>query len=184
MQRIIALNPETTTGKSKELFNTVQGKLGMVPNMMRTMGNSPAVLNGYLSFSGALGESSIGAKLGELLALTLANANSCDYCNAAHSFIGEKLVHIDAASIQLAKEGKSNDTKIQAALTFARILVEKKGRVNASDVDALKNAGYSEAAIAEIIAHIALNIFTNYFNNATEVVVDFPAVELIETAVV
>ncbi len=184
MQRIIALNPKTTTGKSKELFTAVNGKLGMVPNMMRTMGNSPAVLNGYLSFNGALGESSIGAKVGELLALTVANANSCEYCNAAHSFIGEKLVNIDANSIQLAKEGKSNDTKIQAALTFARTLVAKKGRVNASDVDTLKNAGYSEAAITEIIAHVALNIFTNYFNNATEVAVDFPTVELIETAVV
>lgn len=40
--------------------------------MMRTMGNSPAVLNGYLAFSGALGESSIGAKLGELIALAVA----------------------------------------------------------------------------------------------------------------
>lgn len=184
MQRIIALNPETTTGKSKELFNAVQGKLGMVPNMMRTMGNSPAVLNGYLSFSGALGESSIGAKLGELIALTVANANNCNYCNAAHSFIGEKLVNIDATSIQLAKEGKSSDVKIQAALTFARTLVAKKGRVDVSDIDSLKNAGYNEAAITEIIAHVALNIFTNYFNNATEVIVDFPSVELIETAVI
>ena len=43
MQRLIALDPETTTGKSKELFNAIQSKLGMVPNMMRTMGNSPAV---------------------------------------------------------------------------------------------------------------------------------------------
>ena len=184
MQRISALNPETTTGKSKDLFNAVQSKLGMVPNMMRTMGNSPAVLNGYLSFSGALGESSIGAKLGELLALTVANANSCDYCNAAHSFIGEKLVKIDTTSIQLAKEGKSADAKTQAALSFARTLVAKKGRVNTADLDTLKTAGYNEAAIAEIIAHVGLNIFTNYFNNATEVAVDFPAVDLIETAVV
>ncbi len=114
----------------------------------------------------------------------MANANSCDYCNAAHSFIGEKLVNIDTTSIQLAKEGKSNDAKIQAALTFARTLVAKKGRVNSSDLDVLKNEGYSEAAITEIIAHVALNIFTNYFNNATEVAVDFPTVELIESAVV
>ena len=184
MQRINALNPETTTGKSKDLFNAVQAELGMVPNLMRTLGNSPAALNGYLSFSGALAESSIGAKLGELIALTVANANSCDYCNAAHSFIGEKLVGIDSATIQAAKEGKSSDAKVQAALTFSRTLISKRGRVNTSEVDGLKQAGYNEGAIAEIIAHISLNIFTNYFNNATEVVIDFPQVELIETAVV
>jgi uncharacterized peroxidase-related enzyme len=184
MQKIVALNPETTTGKSKDMFNVIQGKLGMVPNMMRTMGNSPAVLNGYLSFSGALGESSIGAKLGELIALTVANANGCDYCNAAHSFIGEKLVGIDPRAIGLAKEGKSSDPKIQAALLFSRTLISKKGKANAEDVDALKSAGYNDAAIAEIIAHTGLNIFTNYFNNAVSVVIDFPQVELIETAVV
>ncbi len=184
MQKIVALNPETTTGKSKDMFNVIQGKLGMVPNMMRTMGNSPAVLNGYLSFSGALGESSVGAKLGELIALTVANANGCEYCNAAHSFIGEKLVGINPSVLQLAKEGKSEDAKIQAALIFSRTLLAKKGNVSTVDVDALKTVGYSEAAIAEIIAHTALNIFTNYFNNAVSVVIDFPQVELIETAVV
>lgn len=178
MQRINALNPETTSGKSKELFNAIQKKMGMVPNMMRTMGNSPAVLNGYLSFSGALGESLIGAKLGELIALTVANANRCEYCNAAHSFIGEKLVGIDVKTLNAAREGNSTDAKTQAALTFARQLVDSRGKVSNSDVEAVKNAGYSEAEVAEIIAHTALNIFTNYFNNATNVVVDFPKVEL------
>ena len=182
MQKIKALDPATTTGKSKELFNAVQNKLGMVPNMMRTMGNSPAVLNGYLSFSGALGASSIGAKLGELIALTVANANNCEYCNAAHTFIGEKLVGIDTASIELAKEGKSADSKIQAALTFAQTLVSKKGIITEADVEVVKNVGYSDEAVAEIIAHTALNIFTNYFNNATSVVVDFPKTHLASAA--
>lgn len=181
MQRINALNPETTTGKSKDFFNVIQGKLGMVPNMMRTMGNSPAVLNGYLSFSGALGESKIGGKLGELIALTVANANGCEYCNAAHSFIGEKLVGIDSNTIQLAKEGKSNDAKVQAALSFSRTLIAKKGNVSHEDINALKEAGFSEGEITEIIAHIGLNLFTNYFNNAINVAVDFPEAALIES---
>lgn len=184
MSRLIALNPETTTGKSKDLFTAIQGKLGMVPNMMRTMGNSPAVLNGYLSFNAALGEGTIGGKLGELIALTVANANSCDYCNAAHSFISEKLVHIDTNSISDARIGKSADAKIQAALDFSRTIVEKRGLVNDADVNALKNAGYDEAGIAEIIAHVGLNLFTNYFNNAAKVVVDFPSVELIKSAAI
>ena len=83
MQRLTALDPETTTGKSKDLFTVIQGKLGMVPNMMRTMGNSPAVLNGYLSFNAALSEGVLGAKLGELIAITVANANAAGtWCKA------------------------------------------------------------------------------------------------------
>lgn len=184
MQRLTTLNPETTTGKSKELFDAIQGKLGMVPNMMRTMGNSPAVLNGYLQLNTALGASKIGAKLGELLALTIANANGCEYCNAAHSFIGEKLVHIDGDEINDARQGHSSDPKTQAALTFARQLVENKGRVTSADIEAVKAAGYDEGNVAEIIAHVGLNLLTNYFNNAVRVEVDFPQVELVETAAI
>jgi len=178
MQRIPALDPATTNGKSKEYFNTIEKKLGMVPNMMRTMGNSPAVLNGYLAFSGALSESSIGGKLGELIALAVANSNGCDYCNAAHSFIGEKLVGLSKEAIELAKEGDANDPKTAAALRFAQALVDKKGIVSAEDITAVKAAGFDDGAVAEIIAHTALNIFTNYFNNAIEVTVDFPKTSL------
>ena len=171
MQRITALSPDTVTGKLKQLFNAVQTKLGMVPNMMRTMGNSTSVLNGYLAFSGALGESSIGAKLSGLIALTVANINSCNYCNAAHSFIGEKLIGIDKETIQLAKEGKSTDAKTQAALSFAQALVIKKGNVSDVDINTLKNAGFNDTAIIEIIAHTALNIYTNYLNIASKTLV-------------
>jgi uncharacterized peroxidase-related enzyme len=184
MQRITALNPETTTGKSKDLFNAIQSKLGLVPNMMRTFGNSPAALNGYLSFNAALNEGVLGGKLGELIALTVANVNQCEYCNAAHSFIGEKLVHIDPNTLADARHGKSTDAKIQAALTFSKIIVQKRGLINDDDVNALKDAGYNEAEITEIIAHVGLNILTNYFNNVANVTVDFPKVELIETAVI
>jgi len=182
MPNLPALDPEKAEGKTRELFKAVQTKLGMVPNMMRTMGHSPAVLEGYLSFSGALGHSSIGARLAQQIALTVANANGCAYCNAAHSFISEKMVGIDPASIQQAREGNANDAKGQAALSFARTLVEKRGRVSPKDVLTLKEAGFTEAAITEIIAHTALNIFTNYFNNSAQTAVDFPEVELLETA--
>lgn len=180
MPRLKALDPETTTGKSNELFTAIQSKLGMVPNMMRTMGNSPAVLGGYLSLSGALAESSLGGRLGELIAITVANANSCDYCNAAHSFIGEKLVNIDAQSIADAREGKSADMKTQAALDFSRSLISKSGQVSDVDIAAIKDAGFDDAGIAEVIAHVGLNVLTNYFNNAAQVTVDFPEVELVE----
>ncbi len=182
MQKIKALNPKTTTGKSKDLFDGIEAKLGMVPNMMRTMGNSPAVLGAYLNFSDQLGKSSLGTRLGELIAVSVANANGCEYCNAAHSFIGEKLVGIEKNTLELAKEGKSADPKTEAALRFARKLLIQKGRVSNEDIIEVKNAGYSDAAITEIIAHTALNIFTNYFNNAIGVEVDFPESSLVETA--
>lgn len=176
MTRLRALNPEEVTGKTKELFNAVQAKLGVVPNMMRTMGNSPAVLEGYLNLSSALSHGKLGTKTGELIALAVSESNSCDYCLAAHTFIGEKLVKADPAVLQAARTGNSADAKIEAVLQFAKTLISKNGLVNDEDVNKAKNAGVTDAEIAEIIGHVALNILTNYFNNTANTEIDFPAV--------
>lgn len=178
MARLQALNPELTSGRTRDLFDAVQRKLGMVPNMVRTMGNSYAVLSGYLSFSGALEGSAIGAKLGEQIALVVAEANQCEYCLSAHTLIGEDLLGIDESTIIASRTGKTNNAKVNAALVFAKTLVNKKGLVNDDDLTAVSSAGYTGAEIAEIIAHTALNIFTNYFNNAASTVIDFPHVSL------
>lgn len=178
MERLQALNPETATGKAKELFDGIQGKLGMVPNMMRTMGNSPAVLEGYLNLSGALGSGSLGAKTGEILASTIANVNDCGYCASAHDYIGQNLVKIPAEELEAARTGVSHDFKTQAAITFARALVSKQGRVDDQDVAAVKTAGYTDGEVGEIVAHVALNIFTNYFNNTANTTIDFPVLEV------
>ena len=176
MTRLKALSPEEASGKTKDLFNAIQGKLGMVPNMMRTMGTSPAVLEGYLNLSGALGHGSLGAKTGELIALAVAETNACDYCLSAHSFIGEKLVGIDTNSLTLARDGKNGNAKVEAALTFAIALVNSRGSVSDSDIKAVKAAGYTDGEVGEIVAHVALNVFTNYLNKTANTAIDFPAV--------
>ena len=177
MTRLQALDPNEATGRSKELFEGIQGKLGMVPNMMRTMGNSSAVLEGYLNLSDTLGKGSLGGRLGELIALTVAEANACNYCLSAHSFIGEKLVGIDTTTLEAAREGINGDVKTAATLQFAKTLVNKNGKVSDMDVETVKAAGYTDGAVGEIVAHVALNIFTNYFNNTANTVIDFPVVE-------
>ncbi|MBZ4041715.1 carboxymuconolactone decarboxylase family protein [Flavobacterium hibisci] len=176
MTRLTALNPEEVTGKTKDLFNAVQAKLGVVPNMMRTMGNSPAVLEGYLNLSGALSHGKLSAKTGELIALAVSESNSCDYCLAAHTFIGEKLIKADPEVLKAARSGNSTDPKTEAILQLAKTLISKNGLVNDEDVNKAKNAGVADAEIAETIAHVALNVLTNYFNNVANTEIDFPAI--------
>lgn len=176
MTRLQALNPDTATGKTKELFNAVQGKLGLVPNMMRTMGNSDAVLEGYLNLSGALSKGKLSNRTGELIALAVSESNACDYCLAAHTFIGDKLLKTEVAVLEAARLGQSTDSKTQAILQLAKTLIAKNGRVNDLDVDNAKQAGVTDTEIAETIAHVALNVLTNYFNNTANTEVDFPVV--------
>lgn len=179
MTRLQALDPETATGKTKELFNAVQGKLGSVPNMMRTMGNSDAVLEGYLNLSGALSKGKLNARTGELIALAVSESNSCNYCLAAHTFIGEKLLKTDLSVLEAARAGESSDVKTQAILQLAKALVSKNGLVTDADVNAVKTAGVTDGEIAETVAHVALNVLTNYFNNTANTTVDFPAVSVL-----
>lgn len=184
MTRLNALNPDKASGKAKELFSAINNKLGMVPNMMRTMGNSPALLGGYLNLSGSLGEGTLGAKLGTLIALTVAEANQCQYCASAHAFIGKNLNGLDDKKIEAARTLDTIDPKTDAALTFAHKLVAKRGHVTDSDVNAVLAAGFTQGEVGEIVGHVALNTLTNYFNNTANTVVDFPKVELLETAAV
>lgn len=175
MQKITAIKHEEATGKAKELLDGVNAKLGSVPNLMATMAASPAVLEGYLNLSGALGHS-LNAKLREQIALTVAEINGCQYCASAHSAIG-KMVGLDAHSVEDARRASSHDAKTNAALKFAKALVISRGKVSETDFEAVKNAGYNEKEISEIVANVALNIFTNYFNETAKTVVDFPAIE-------
>ena len=174
MTRLNAVSPDQATGKTKELFNAIEGKLGMVPNMMRTMGNSPALLEGYLNLSGALGGGTLGAKTNELIAIAIAENNSCDYCLTAHNYIGGKLLKIDGAALSAAKEANSTDAKTQAILQFAKALTEKRGVVSDEEINAVKEAGLSEGQIAEIVGHVGLNLLTNYFNHVANTTIDFP----------
>ena len=177
MSRIHSINPESATGKAKELLGAVKAKLGLVPNMTRAMANAPAVLDGYLSFSGALGQgTSLTAKQREQIALAVGQANECDYCLAAHSTIG-KMVGLSAEQILDSRRGTAVDPKSEAVISLARKLVAERGRVSNADLAEARAAGLDDAAIAEIVANTALNIFTNYFNHVTETEIDFPKAE-------
>ncbi|SEF51631.1 uncharacterized peroxidase-related enzyme [Bryocella elongata] len=175
MSRLSVIDPATSTGKAHDLLSAVKAKLGIVPNLTRVMANSPAVLEGYLGFSGALAHGQLDARLREQLALAVSQENGCDYCLSAHSAIG-KMVGLKPEEIIASREGKGTDHKTTAALTFAHKVVATRGKVTAADVDAVRAAGFSDGEIAEILAHVALNVFTNYFNNATEPEIDFPKV--------
>jgi len=176
MSRINQINPESATGKAKELLDAVKNKLGLVPNMTRAMANSPAVLEGYLSFSGALSKGGLSPKLREQISLAVGEANGCDYCLAAHSTIG-KMVGLTAEQIMDSRRGTAVDPKSEALLKFARRVVDKRGLVGDLDVAEARAASLNDAALAEIVANVALNIFTNYFNHVAETDIDFPKVE-------
>jgi uncharacterized peroxidase-related enzyme len=176
MTRITQVDPTTATGKTTELLDAVQAGLELIPNMTRAMAISPTVLEGYLGLNGALVHGVLPARVREQIALMVAQADRCDYCLAAHTAIGARL-GLAEGDLLASRRGTAADPKAVAALAFARALVTQQGAVTEEDVRAVRAAGYSDEEIAEIIAHVALNIFTNYFNVALDTDLDLPRVE-------
>src|SRR5215470_5968397 len=122
MQTIKSLDPASATGKTKQIFDGLQKALGTVPNLMRTLANSPAALNAYMSFNAALGEAKLPATLREQIAIAVANVNSCDYCLSAHNALGS-LAGLGAADLAAAQNAEARDPKAAAALRFATAVV-------------------------------------------------------------
>lgn len=173
MSRVTPIPSEKASPKVKELYAAIQKKMGRVPNIFLNMGNSPAVLEGYLSFSDAVNHTSLNPKLREQIALTVGQANQCNYCLSAHTAIA-KGSGLEEQEIIQARQGHSQDSKTQAILKFTKQVVDQKGHLNNHDVAALKASGVTDTELVEMMMVISINMFTNYFNHITDPKIDFP----------
>jgi uncharacterized peroxidase-related enzyme len=161
---------------SRPLLEGVKKTLGSAPNLFRLTANSPAALEGYLGLNGALAKGSLTPQTRERIALAVAQINGCDYCLSAHAYLGKNLAKLDETEIAANRAGGSSDPKADAAVRFAAKLVRGRGQVSDADVSAVRMAGYDDAEIVEIVAHVALNTLTNYLNEAFDTPIDFPVV--------
>ena len=176
MPRIAPYPHESAEGTRKELMDAVKNQFGAVINMFGTVAHSPAALKSMLGSFGALSDGRLGAALGEQIAVAVANANGCEYCLSAHTVLGKK-AGVSADAMEAARQGRSDDARTQAAIGFALKVVERRAHIDDADIDALRKAGFGDEDIVEILAHVALNLFTNYVNVAFNVDVDFPSVK-------
>lgn len=181
MSRISAVDRRSANEGLRRTFDGIEKKLGVVPNMMRTMAQSPQALEGYLGLSGALSRGSLPAPLQEQIALTIAEANGCDYCLAAHSALGRG-AGLSDDQLAASRQGRAAEAKAHAALQFAMAVLQHRGGVSDDDLARIRAAGFTDGDIAEIIAHVALNVLTNYFNRAAATDVDFPPVPAVQVA--
>ncbi len=176
MNRITLPTPEQTPAATLPLLDAVKKQLGVVPNLMKLVGNSPAALEGYLNLNGALSKGALDAKTRERIALAIAEFNGCSYCLSAHTYLGKNVAKLDDVEIAANRNGHSSDPKASAAVHFATRVALERGHVSDADLNAVKAAGFSQAEIVEIVLHVALNTLTNYINEVAQTEIDFPTV--------
>ncbi len=177
MSRIQPIDPNAATGRAQDLLQAVQSKMGVIPNMVRTMAHAPSVVEGYVAFSAALGKASLNLKTREAIALAVGQANKCQYCISAHTLLAGK-AGLGEKEITAARTGESTDPKLAATLRLALAINNKHGHLADADLASARNAGLGDAEILEVIGVVSLNIFTNYVNDVAKTEIDFPVVNL------
>ena len=157
-------------------LEAVKKLLGSVPNVFRMVANSPAALAGYVGMLGALAKGALPAPTHERIAIAVAEANGCDYCLSAHTWLGKNVAKLEDADMMANRRGASTDPFADAAVRFSRQVMERRGHVSEAELRAVRDAGYSDAQIIEIVQHVALNTWTNYVNSVAQTAIDFPVV--------
>jgi uncharacterized peroxidase-related enzyme len=177
MSRINVIEHDSANSEQRDLLDAIQSQLGMVPNFLKVFANSPAALRAFLGLHGIAGEGSLDLQTRERIALTVAQGTGCQYCVSAHTALGSK-AGLNGAEIDANRAGTSQDAKAAVAVKFAQALVEHKGEVTTAELLAVRNAGYSESDIVEIITHVGMNLLTNMLGKASRVEIDFPKIDL------
>lgn len=181
MSRITTVTDNIANNEQAEMFAVIKSNLGIVPNFLRVFANSPDALKAFLGFHHIAGNGSLDAATRERIALTLAQRNECEYCLSAHTAIGRK-TGLNTDEINSNRNGDSQDARAAVAVKFSRSLVEHLGDVTTAEVQELRDAGFSDADIVEIITHTGINLLTNILSKASRVEIDFPRVELNQAA--
>lgn len=177
MSRINVVTADQANEEQLELFKAIEQQLGIVPNFLKVFANSPVALRAFLGLHSIANEGDLDGKTKERIALGLAEQNACQYCVSAHTAIG-KSVGLSGDEILANRAGGSQDARAGVAVKFSRSLAENNGDVTTAELLEIRNAGYSDAEIVEIITHVGMNVLTNILGKASRVDIDFPKVEL------
>jgi uncharacterized peroxidase-related enzyme len=181
MSRIAIPDEDAAPEGAKEILGNVRKQLGFVPKLHRLMSVSPNVLSGWLGLMSNLSKT-LDVKTRDSIALAVSDANGCDYCLAAHSYVSATFAKMTADDIALGRQGSSTDPKRAAAAAFAKRVIETRGRVSDADLTTIRSAGFSEAQVVEIVASAAQFLMTNFLNNVADTEVDFPPTASTEVA--
>jgi alkylhydroperoxidase family enzyme len=175
MQALQPIELNNATGEAKALFNGIQQRLPRVPNMLRLLGHSPAVLRSYLQFTDAF-NSQLSERLRILITVTVAQIAGGDYLLSFAHILGKR-DGLDDGQMNAARRGECSDAKTAAVLRFAAEAARRHGRISEGDLVAVREAGYSDAELVAVLAYISFSIFRVYFNLMARTAVDFPVVK-------
>ncbi|SFZ77845.1 carboxymuconolactone decarboxylase family protein [Chitinimonas taiwanensis] len=177
MSRIALITPDMATIEQQVLLQAPDKPSGRVPNLLRILANSPSALRAFLGLQGLAREGSLDLPTRERIAIALAQKNGSAYCLSAHTQLGSQ-AGLSGAEMDANRLGDSHDAKAAVAVRFACRLIEQRGDLSNDELQAMRDAGYREAEIIEVITHAGLNFLSNLISKVSQVEIDSPLLTL------
>jgi AhpD family alkylhydroperoxidase len=176
MPRVPVHNASDAPEQSRAALRGLERRMGRLLNIHGEMAHAPVVLAAYQGIQQAIaGHGSFGAKTREAIALAVAAVDKCAYCQSAHTAGGQAAGWSLEETVAIRDGTGELDRKLASLLAVAREIAENTGYVTDAAWRAARGAGWSDAELAELFAHVAANIFTNYFNHYVQTEPDLPA---------
>jgi len=178
MPRIKQLSFNEAQSWTKRIYKKVEENLGVVPNMFKCMGNSDVGLDGFLALNAGINSGKLGPKNVKMIILLTSQLNDCEYCVAAHTKMAldsELLIEEECVN---ARKAIGPDEKTTKMLEFAKKVKLNNGKVTDEDLKGVRDAGFDDQEIVEMIGSISLIAFANYISNVGQPDLDFPEVKL------
>jgi AhpD family alkylhydroperoxidase len=163
MPRIEPIEMTAATGRAKELLDELTDRGGEPGPMVRAMATAPVVLRSYLDLNRAMKRSQIDRRITERISLAVHEWLGCDYCLAAHTRAARELGLSDV-DIELARQGTATDPKVAALVAFGQQVLAAPAEVSDDQIRALRDFGYSDEQIGEVVALVSLQMLTGAFN--------------------
>lgn len=159
---------------SKGILESTKKKLGFIPNMYRGMASNTALLEGYVSsYTSFRAHSGFNPQEQEVIFLSIAFENQCEYCMAAHSLVGDTMTHVPTeVTNAIRNNSEIPDKKLRALSVFSKTITSKRGLPAQTDIDCFMNAGYTQNHILGVIAAVGIKTMSNYFNHMFTISVD------------
>jgi uncharacterized peroxidase-related enzyme len=163
---------DSAPADSAAALRALEQGLGFVPNLAATMAESPALVRGFVDLRGTLAGGELAGVEREIVALATSIENDCDYCMAAHSTFA-LMQGADERAVAAARAGDApDDARLGALYRFARELVARRGHISQTETQALRNAGYSNGALLEVVAQVGFTTLANLAHNISDAPLD------------
>lgn len=170
------------TENNQAIFDTLQNKLGFVPNIYAFIANNETALGDYLTLQGR--KSTLSGKEKEVVNLVSSQINGCSYCQSAHTAIGKLNGFTDEQILEIRGGSISFNGKLDALVKFTSSVVNNRGRASEEAKANFFAAGYDAASLVDVVLLVGEISVTNYIHNLTQVPIDFPIAPSLATTTV